>query len=104
MDELNRRSHSLKTKVVPPALFPPGWLEKTSRDPELARRELLYLTRELNRVQTENSTVRKQRDELEHDKAKLYQRFEAMKVARDQEYARCRSIECDHTAVRLRLR
>ena len=61
-------AHFRKTKE--PALFPPGWLEKTSQDPELARRELLHLTRELNRVLTENSTVRKQRDELEHDKAK----------------------------------
>lgn len=95
MAEFIRTSRSLETKV-PPVLFPPGWLEKTSWDPELARRELLYLTRELNRVQTENSTVRKQRDELEHDKAKLYHRLEAMKVARDQEYARCRSVECDH--------
>ena len=95
MAELIRTSRCLETKVTP-TLFPPGWLEKTSRDPELARKELLYLTRELNRVQTENSTVRKQRDELEHDKAKLYHRLEAMKVARDQEYARYRSIECDH--------
>ena len=38
-----RTSHSLKTQV-PPALFPPGWLEKTSRDPGLATRELLYHT------------------------------------------------------------
>ena len=83
MAELIRTNQSLKSKVLP-ELFPPDWLEKTSRDPESARRELLYLTRELNRVQTENSTVRKQRDELEHDKAKLYRRLEAMKVARDQ--------------------
>ena len=88
MAELIRTSRCLETKVTP-ALFPPGWLEKTSRDPELARKELLWLTRELNRVKTENSTVRKQRDELEHDKAKLYHRL-------DQENARCRRIECDH--------
>ena len=82
-----RKTHPLE--AVEPVLFPPWWLEKTSTDPELARKELLYLSRERNRVQTENSTVRKQRDELEHDKAKLYHQLE-------EKNARCRRIECDH--------
>ena len=82
-----RKTHPLE--AVEPVLFPPWWLEKTSTDPELARKELIYYARELNRVQTENSTVRKHRDELEHDKVKLYHRL-------DQENARCRRIECDH--------
>ena len=82
-----RKPHPLE--AVEPVLFPPWWLEKTSTDPELARKELIYYAREHNRVQTENSTVRKQRDELEHDKVKLYHRL-------DQENARCRRIECAH--------
>ena len=82
-----RKPHPLE--AVEPVLFPPWWLEKTSTDPELARKELIYYARERNRVQTENSTVRKQRDELEHDKAKLYNRLK-------EENIRCRRIECDH--------
>ena len=48
----------------PPALFPPGWLEEVSSNPRSAAREIESLCLELARVQGENSSVRRQKDEL----------------------------------------
>ena len=76
---------NLKTSV----LFPPGWLERTSRDPKLAQEEILHLTLKMRDIQAENSRVRKQRDRLEC-------RLTATALSRDQESARARNSECAH--------
>ena len=76
---------NLKTSV----LFPPGWLERTSRDPKLAQEEIFDLTLKMRDIQAENSRVRKQRDRLEC-------RLTATALARDQESARARNNECAH--------
>ena len=54
-----------------PALFPPGWLEHTSSCPTRAAREIERLTIELNRVQDENSSVRRRKDELECERERV---------------------------------
>ena len=95
MAQLIRETHPLE--AMEPVLFPPAWwLEKTSTDPQLARDELIYHARELRRVQTENSKVRKQRDGLERNAERLYNRLEAIALERDQEYAQGRSTKRDH--------
>ena len=76
-----------------PVLFPPGWLEKTSKEPQLARNEILTLMLTLNRVQAENSTVRAQRDELERNAMRFNRRLAEMALASDKECARARRSE-----------
>lgn len=66
-----------------PALFPPGWLDKTSKDPALASEEILYLTHKLKKTEAENSQVRKQRDELEQRVEQFTHKLMANSVARD---------------------
>ena len=79
-----------------PALFPPGWLERTSSDPKLAREEIHNLALKVKRVEDENSKVRAQRDELERNAARFDRRLTAIALARDQEHAQVRSSECAH--------
>ena len=79
-----------------PALFPPGWLERTSSDPKLAREEIHNLALKVKRVEDENSKVKAQRDELERNAARFDRRLTAIALARDQEHAQVRSSECAH--------
>ena len=61
-----------------PALFPPGWLERTSSDPKLAREEIHNLALKVKRVEDDNSKVRAQRDELERNAARFDRRLTAI--------------------------
>ena len=51
-----------RTKRASSALFPPGWLEETSKNPILVQKEIRHLTLEHNRIQQENTAVREERD------------------------------------------
>ena len=77
--------------VNQPALFPPGWLERTSSDPKLAAQEIEEKAVELERVMGENSRVRRERDKLRRETERYDAEFRSMQAELERERRAARS-------------